>query len=229
MVIILCFGVVKMPKVALNIGIVKDRLAQINPNICVLSNSYKNIHCKLKCRCLKCSYEWAQTASALLHHKTGCAKCANRVKVSFEVIKNKVGEIALDEKTYETMHSKVSCFCKKCHYKWNASLSNLVYKGHRCPKCAGNAKHTIESVKERLSKVSPKIEVLSLSVKNDASLLKLRCKRCNFEWQRSFNNLYHKKSQCPNCSKYYSSGELYLKDFLESLGLKHVDRRSLEC
>ena len=48
--------------VRLTIDILRNRLSSINPNIEIISETYKNTQTPLKVRCKICNYEWKTMA-----------------------------------------------------------------------------------------------------------------------------------------------------------------------
>lgn len=61
----------------LTIEYVKNKIHEINPNILIVSDYYKNNMTKLDCLCLIDSHTWSATFSHL-QNKRGCPECARR-------------------------------------------------------------------------------------------------------------------------------------------------------
>lgn len=51
---------------------------------------------------------------------------------------------------YNSSHKHISIKHNSCGYEWNIKPSNFLH-GRRCPKCAGNVKHTLIQAKEKYS------------------------------------------------------------------------------
>ena len=49
-------------------------------------DNYTGNHIKINWICLICNYTWAAMPYAILNSKTGCPKCANKVKLTNEII-----------------------------------------------------------------------------------------------------------------------------------------------
>ena len=113
---------------------------------------------------------------------------------------------------YINMASPIECRCDVCGYKWSPSAQNLI-RGTGCPECAKTAQSnrmkarktkktewTQDSFIKRIYEIDPSLEILG-EYKNGASAIQCRCKKCNYEWAPSANNLLNNRSHCPKCSK----------------------------
>jgi hypothetical protein len=125
-----------------NIGVVKEKLAEINPKITILSDHYENNRTKLSCICCECGHEWKANANNLLLGK-GCPPCSSKKiaeiqKLSFSEVIARIGKanpnILVANQPYDGIFKNILVSCMVCGHNWSAMPSNL-FKGHGCPKC----------------------------------------------------------------------------------------------
>ena len=76
-------------------------------------------------------------------------KFMNR-KYSIDIINSilKNRNIKITSDVYTKMNKHHEWYCLKCKYTWKASPSNVLHKKTGCPKCAGNARLTMEKIHE---------------------------------------------------------------------------------
>ena len=99
---------------------------------------YKNNKTKIKCRCKIDEYEWSATPHSLLDGKTGCPKCAGKIKDKttkyfIQEMKKINDDIEILGK-YKGTGVKIKCRCKIDNHIWYATPNNLL-NNHGCPKC----------------------------------------------------------------------------------------------
>lgn len=149
-----------------------------------------------------------------------CPKCYRSFKLSKEDIIKRSNRLWNNE--YEIISEKVE-YDKKakikhktCGYEYDQmTYSHLLGVG--CPKCAGNKKHTKETVQEKSNKIhNNEYEILS-NVKNVKSKIRIKHKLCGREYSQKVD--YHISGRmCPYCSS--SKGEKNIESILLS---KNVD------
>jgi len=100
--------------------------------------------------------------------------------------------------SYEGCKSKIPCRCNVCGYEWGV-IWNSLQRGSGCPKCGGCLKLTMPEVREKLSILSPTIEIMSEIYENSHAKLDLRCVVCGHEWKAAWTDLSQGKG-CPSCS-----------------------------
>ncbi len=134
----MCSGNIK-----LDLETVKSRLAEINPDIQILSDKYINNQTPLTCKCKIDNNEWEVTWNKL-QYGGGCPECFRRKRADMDRLSLKEVRARLKEinpnieilsKKYTNAHSPLECMCKKDKYRWRATWSNLS-KGAGCPECA---------------------------------------------------------------------------------------------
>jgi uncharacterized protein YfkK (UPF0435 family) len=123
-------------------------------------------------------------------------------KLNIEEIKIRVGKVNPNIKIlsneYINAKTKLRCKCKIDGFEWNARYDKLI-EGHGCPMCSGNAKLTIEEIREKLKIINPNILILSNEYVNTKSKLKCKCLIDENEWEVSWNKLSCGIG-CPVCS-----------------------------
>ena len=199
----------KPRKLTLTIEKIKECVGEKYPNIEILSEEYLGVDKKLKVKCKICDSEW-ETAWGNLRDYGTCENC-NRIKKlqnKLEEIKQELFEINSNieilDNVYTGHKQKLNCKCKICNYEWKTDRHHLIDRKTGCSRCAGVEKLTLEVVKERVSKISPNIEILSTEYINGGHHLDCKCKVCNYEWKALPKNLFKGKgcSVCKNVKKY---------------------------
>jgi predicted nucleic acid-binding Zn-ribbon protein len=105
-------------------------------NLLLLDSNYKNVHTKMKYKCLKCGYIGKKTLKNVML-KQGCQKCSGVAKYKISEVKKiflKNNLLLLDKK-YINYLTKMNYRCLKCGYYWKISLFN-IRNGNGCPKCS---------------------------------------------------------------------------------------------
>lgn len=189
-----------------NLDKIKSKLKNINPNIEILSNEYKNNQTKLHCKCLIDGYEWYATWNKLQQGR-GCPECGGvRTDYTIDDIKTKLKlvnpNIEILSNEYIDAVSKLKCRCLIDNHIWYASWRNLQ-TGKGCPIC-GNGKISkakrlcLDIKKDRLNKINPNMKVLGERFEDGKSLLKCECLIDGYIWESLWNNLSHGQG-CPEC------------------------------
>ena len=98
-------------------------------------------------------------------------------------------------KRYINIHTKLNWRCKEGH-EWEATPESIKNKGSWCPHCFGNAKLTIEDMRE----IAREKGGVCLSEKyiNAHTKLRWRCKE-GHEWEAQPRNIKH-RTWCPECA-----------------------------
>ena len=114
-----------------------NELKEINDDIEILGE-YVNNRTKIKCKCKIDEYEWSATPHSLLDGKTGCPKCAGKIKDKttkyfIQEMKKINDDIEILGK-YKGTGVKIKCRCKIDNHIWYATPNNLL-NNHGCPKC----------------------------------------------------------------------------------------------
>jgi len=126
---------------ALSIDEVKKRVYDVNPNIIILDNEYKNNHHKLNCYCVKHDIQWK---SHLLSLKkgSGCKECRLEkirerhygIKLFLKTLKEVSPHITLLDNDYVNQKSILKCHCSKHNEEFIAKGQALLM-GVGCDSC----------------------------------------------------------------------------------------------
>ena len=123
---------------------------------------------------------------------------------------------------YKGGYKPIRYQCLFCNKEWTTKASNIMY-GRGCPECGAKrsvSKRTMthEQFVSMMAEKNPDVEVTGRYC-NSSTKIKVRCKKCNYEWEQTPNNLSTKLSGCPNCR--YDKVALKLKkaqeDFIKEL------------
>lgn len=124
------------------------------------------------------------------------------------------------------------CSVDKCHYEWEAKVSDRTAKGSNCPSCHGR----VVSNKNRLSLLFPELSVDWHPTKN-VSLLpsdvtyashKMVWWKCseNHEWSTPVHSRTIMNTGCPICSE--SKGEKRIREWLECNNIKFEHQKTFD-
>jgi very-short-patch-repair endonuclease len=120
---------------------------------------------------------------------------------------------------------KVEIICKD-HGIFKQSVSNHMNMGDGCPKCVGVGKWNTNLVISEFSKIHSDLYDYSKVFFNGIDKkVEIICKK-----HGSFFKNIHKHltgSCCPDC-QYISKGELFIKNYLEEIGIKYIRQHSFE-
>lgn len=203
-----CAQNIKGRNKALRYEDVIEKIKKTNPNITVLTKTYKNRNEVVKCKCSIDGYEW-ETKWCNLIAGHGCHMCStNKLKLNFsytlDEIKDKLKiinpNIIITSDRYENNTTRVSCKCLIDGYEWKTTVGNLIKRKNptSCPKCKGSIPWTIEE----LNKLQDGILVLDIfnkkSGKRNRKFLKCFCKIHNHEWECEVSS-FTRGVSCPIC------------------------------
>lgn len=174
----------------------------INRNIKRLDNYINNLT-KIKFQCLKlnCNFIWKTTTNRLFSQKSGCPKCAGNIKLTNEIIDNKLNNRNIERLENYTNNGSLmnfKCLIDECGYIWSARWRD-INKGSGCPKCVGKVKLTNEIIDERLKNRS--IQRLDSYI-NSSTPIHFKCliDNCLYIWKTSPNAIISNETGCPYCS-----------------------------
>lgn len=194
-------GVKKMiDKKKLGMAEVTRRLLDLDINIKILGKEYINSRTPMRCKCLLDNYEWEITWANLSVGK-GCPKCTGVAKPTIKEIRDRLTEdkphIELLSTEYINNRSKLSFKCLLDEYEWETTWNSLV-QGANCPRCVGQERLNLDTVKNRLGKINPNIEILSREFDVSNAYLECKCLIDNHTWRATWGNLSQGKG-CPKC------------------------------
>jgi len=150
------------------------------------------------------------------HRGIRCSYCYGNAKLTIEFIRSEFAEenYLLLTKKYINSIQKLVYICPKGHK--NSIRWGDWQRGIRCPYCAGNVKLTIEFVRSEFAREGYKL--LTTEYKNSHQKLEYVCFRGHkngikwYSWQAGH--------RCPYCVGKISKGEVEVRNFIESLGVK---------
>jgi hypothetical protein len=117
-------------------------------------------------------------------------------------------------KKYINAHQKLEYICSNGH-KYEISWLSWQ-QGHRCFYCARNVKKTIEFINSEFKKDG--YLLLTTEYKNCSQKLECICPK-GHRYSVSWDN-WKQSKRCPYCAVISSKGEVEVRDFVESLGIR---------
>jgi len=145
-----------------------------------------------------------------------CPYCDGQSKPAIEFIRSEFEKenYRLLTTKYINNRQKLYYICPKRH-QHNITWSSWQ-QGHRCPYCAGNGKPTIEFIRLEFKKEN--YQLLTNQYKNCDQKLEYICSnghRHDISW-----NAWRQGRRCSYCIITASKGEIEVRKFVESLGVK---------
>jgi hypothetical protein len=166
-----------------------------------LSEKYEGAHNKLEWQC-KNGHIWKTTPNSI-RRGSWCPQCtknawidSKRMSISEmqEVAKTKGGKCL--STNYINNQTKLEWKCSKGH-RWFATAANIKNHGKWCPKCSGNARLSIEDMRQIAKDRGGKC--LSEKYINSVTKIKWRCSE-GHEWS-SVPSSVRSGTWCRKCSR----------------------------
>lgn len=215
---------------------VRKQIEELNPNVILLSEEYKNCMTKMDFECVVCGNNW-KTRLTDIKQGSGCPECgmeksiqtgknrSHTIESIVKVVDEYKPNLKILDEVYSSKSKLANVECKECGYKWELRWSRLFEKkrGHYCPCCNGK----IVSDKNRVSVVRPEL-VKYFKNKEDAynnsigtrNKVEIKCPECGTETLMSVSDLTRKPFSCRACSDGISDGEKFVYSFLTQSGLE---------
>lgn len=193
----------------------------VNEEYLVLEQ-YRNSRTKIKVK-HQCGFIYKIRPDHFLSGTQRCPICTPGMNRTTESLKKQI-ELLTDGEyevigEYRGTKSKILIRHIKCDYVWNVLPDNFVFKGSRCPKCAGNAKRNTEQFKAEILKLTGnEYSVLGRYINNETKI-KMQHNVCGNVYYVSPAKFTSTERRCPFCNA--SKGERKIKEWLESNGLKY--------
>jgi len=122
-------------------------------------------------------------------------------------------------------YDKKSLIKHKCGYEFHQLVSSHI-NGLGCPKCAGNAPHTRESIQERSDIVHDKeYIILSDPDKGKRSLLRILHKECSKEFSQVASD-HLSGCGCTHCKS--SKGEKSIEKILNNKNINYIKQKTFD-
>ena len=130
----------------------------------------------------------------------------------------------------------------KCNqgHKTKMKWDNFM-QGKNCKYCANNVKFTYDEVKEYIESFSD-CKLLSNEYINEQKKLKIKCLKCNNDYEVSYHHFKNNHSRCPKCAikrvtESHKHNYDYVKEYIENFGYKLLsneynrlhDKLDIEC
>lgn len=213
----------------MNILEINKRMKDINPNIKIISNTYKDAFSKLKCKCLIDGHTWTTTWSKL-SQGVGCKMChINSTRLTLDDIKEKLyiinPNIELLSNKYINTQTKLKCKCLICGYIWYTSWGSLYYYKSGCPQCAGTITKTNKEFVEEIYELVGNEYVFLEKYKNARTKIKIKHNKCNNVYYVTPNDFLSGR-RCPHCCM--SSGEQKIKEVLHNKNIRFIQEYSFD-
>ena len=162
-----------------------------------ISTTYINQKIKLEWEC-SVGHKWWAAPEKIKYANTWCPDCGGRKKLSIddmhEIAKANNGKCL--SIVYQNIDSLLKWECAEGH-QWEAIGDSVKNAKRWCPKCAGNAKHTIEEMHLYAEKNGGKC--LSTFYTNKNTKLKWECSAGHI-FMTTATIMLLKKSFCDDCS-----------------------------
>lgn len=189
---------------------VKRKLAEISPDIRIIG-SYCGSSSPLLCLCKQCKHRWSPSWNSL-KQGVGCPHCAvanskRKQSLTISEVRTKLRvinpTIAIVGGTYDNNSSVLECICRECERLFKSTWSKLG-QGYGCPTCwhervAKEQRLSLSTIRAKLQRISPNIEILATSYQSNNQPLACRCLRCQHEWSPPWQTL-RKGVGCPKCN-----------------------------
>lgn len=223
---------------------VKNQIKELNPNIELLSDSYKNCMTKMDFKCNICGNEW-KTRLTDIKQGIGCPECG--MKKSIQTGKNrahtieKIKELAKEykpnliiiSKVYTHKNDKALVKCSDCGYEWQMLWRKIYEKSNKksCPCCDGKVvsdKNSIENNRPDLIKYFKNIDdVKKYSIWSHACV-DTKCDICGNEKTMKIMDMTRNPYSCNICGDGISKPEKFMSNILKQLGLNYEYQKRFE-
>ena len=181
--------------------IIDTRILALNNSI-VRKESYINSQTAIRWQCLICNFLWLATPNNILHGHTGCPKCANRLKLTNEIVDER---LSINNRSIVRLGNIINgCIaidwkCLKCYHIWSVRPEPVINHNTGCPKCAKTYPLNNIMIDQYLVDNYIAIQRIENYI-NMSSKINWKCLKCNNLWLASPSNILHNRSGCPKCS-----------------------------
>ena len=192
----------------------KQQVYEVLPNIQILSN-FTTTHEHVKCRCLKCGYEWDTATISHLKQGHGCPQCAKNIKIDIPKANNILHKIHPTLNVIDIINvNNIKLKCTICGHIWNSGLNNVL-KSKGCSVCSEN-QYSTDTYKKALHKINPNWELIGEYFPDKITV---KCKLCKNIFEKDPYKLLENR-QCSCISA--SSGEQFVRNYLTEHHIKFI-------
>lgn len=186
---------------------------------------YRIGHClncseKIEYGCHICGHIWKATSDNISRGISGCPKCSNKVKLTHEVIDEKLKIKNITRLTdYVNNKSLMRYKCNICNYEWETTGGSVLNSNTGCRKCAGTILLTNKEVDEKLKETF--VYRIGEYI-NSSSKIEFGCKICGNIWKAAPASVIHNRG-CPLCAAKKTEREVYffLKNIIDPKKITH--------
>ncbi len=127
------------PKCAGNLKLLNEDIdAKLVPLKIKRIGDYISATQPLAFQCLICNHQWKSTASGPICRKTSCPKCAEQLKLTNEIIDERLKNTKIKRiGNYLNMKTSIhfQCLNDNCNHIWLARPYNIIHNERGCPQC----------------------------------------------------------------------------------------------
>lgn len=159
-------------------------------------------HVDLKCQI--CNYSWSTTPRKLTVEKTGCPKCAGKLKLTTEEFIHKAKSVHSDLYDYScskyiTSSKPINIQCRVHGVFKTTPNRHLTSMNGCCPKCADNTTLSNFEFDRKLQQANRGIVRVDEYI-NSHTPLNVMCSSCCYQWKARPTKLHGKSATgCPKC------------------------------
>ena len=191
------------------------------------SDIHSNTILRFKCLCGQI-YEKPFAKFKAYNSTFLCLDCGKKIKIErtakTQTITQEEFEIVVKEKSEDTIlvlgdycgaRNRILVQCKLCNKKWSPFALSLQ-SGNRCQcniQIQGKKKRMkMSEFIRKANELNPQIEVIGKLI-TTMKKIKIRCRNCDFEFERIAGSLIHQKSFCPKCHEMRIQNKMTNEDF----------------
>jgi len=180
----------------------------------LISKTYKSLqeHISIKCQ----NGHVYQTSFCIFRCGCRCPKCKGVARYTYEQIRQSIHDIGYEliSETYKNVYEKLDIRCDVGHI-FQMCYHDIDNK-HKCPKCFGKFRHTIEYIKEYISGIDGYKALLTKYI-NNSTKIPIECPKKHV-FEMSFNN-FQRGHRCPKCAKLLkrSKGEIEIFEYVKTI------------
>ncbi|TSO25288.1 hypothetical protein [Lactobacillus sp. LL6] len=208
---------------------VKERINKASNHKIEMVESYQGARTKIKMHCKKCNYTW-KTQPYLVYNGHDCPSCANKAKVTDEILKNYIKDNA---NGYEligsivTSHTPVKILHKTCGHIFEMTPKAFMHNNQRCPyearkRAAKSNSMPLSQMKRMLLKGTNDeykyVKEYKSATHNAVFLHTL----CGHIFKAKPTQLVRLETGCPYCSS--SKGEKAVREYLIKHGFEFKEQ-----